>query len=239
MKACRIKVVPFSNSHSLKPMRKLFPVPGISVVLPVLLFCSLSFGQQIPVGATVPQYSDKDKAKDNPKDDRKPDAAPNGAAVDLNTYKVGPADVLMISVWNEEKFTGQRVVQQNGNITMPLVGDIPAGDTTPKQIEVAVAKALTKYVVKPLVTVTVLEVQSKKYYLDGLWNHSGEYALAVPTTILEAISKAGGLQEFANPKKIYVLRGDKRIPFNYKEVIHGKNMEQNIHLEPGDHVVVN
>jgi polysaccharide export outer membrane protein len=69
-------------------------------------------------------------------------------------------------------------------------------------------------------------------------NHSGEYMLAVPTTVLEAISKAGGLQDFANPKKIYILRGDKRIPFNYKDVIHGKNMDQNIHLEPGDHIVV-
>ena len=78
---------------------------------------------------------------------------------------------------------------------------------------------LTKYVVKPLVTVTVLEVGSKKYYLDGLVNHPGEYPLAVPTTILEAISKSGGLQDFANKKKIYVLRGDKRIPFNYKEVM--------------------
>jgi polysaccharide export outer membrane protein len=143
-----------------------------------------------------------------------------------------------VSVWNEEKFTKQVVVQQNGKITMPLVGDIPAGDTTPKEIEVAIAKALTKYVVKPLVTVTVLEVQSKKYYLDGLVNHPGEYALAVPTTILEAISKGGGLQDFANQKKIYVLRGTQRIPFNYKEVSQGKNMNQNIHLEPGDHIFV-
>jgi len=206
------------------------------VAFSVLLFCSLSFAQQIPVGATVPQYSDKPAPKEDK--DRKPEPPPVGAAVDSNTYKVGPADVLMVKVWNEDKFTGQVVVQQNGKITMPLVGDIAAGDTTPKDIEVAVAKSLTKYVVKPLVTVTVVQVESKKYYLDGLVNHPGEYALAVPTTILEAISKSGGLQDFANKKKIYVLRGSTKIPFNLKDVMNGKNMEQNIHLEPGDHIVV-
>jgi polysaccharide export outer membrane protein len=238
-KPCRIKVVPFYPINILKLMRKFFPVSAFSIVLPVLLFCSLSFAQQIPVGAPSPQYSDRPSLPRDTQKDNKPEAPLAGAAVDSTTYKVGPADVLLVSVWNEDKFTKQVVVQQNGKITMPLLGDIAAGDTTPKEIEAAIAKALTKYVVKPLVTVTVLEVESKKYYLDGLVNHAGEYPLAVPTTILEAISKAGGLQDFANKKKIYVLRGDKKIPFNYKDVMNGKNMDQNIHLEPGDHIVVN
>jgi polysaccharide biosynthesis/export protein len=129
-------------------------------------------------------------------------------------------------------------VHQDGKITLPLVGDVEAGTLTPNEVQDKVAQALTKYVVKPLVTVTVQEVGSKRYYLDGEVNHPGEFALAVPTTILEAISRAGGLQEFANTKKIYVLRGDKRLPFNYKDVLHGKHMEQNIRVEPGDHIVV-
>ncbi len=99
-------------------------------------------------------------------------------------------------------------------------------------------KALTKFVVKPLVTVTVQEVGSKRYYLDGYAARPGEYPLVVPTTILEAISKAGGVQDFANRKKIYVLRGDKRIPFNLNDVMKGKHMEQNILLQSGDHIVV-
>jgi polysaccharide export outer membrane protein len=241
VKPCRIKGVPFYISNSLKPMRKFFNVQCLSVILPLLLFCSLSFGQQVPVGpSSIPQYSDKPSSKDGQKEDkdRKSEGPSVGAAVDSNTYKVGPADVLMVKVWNEEKFSGQVVVQQNGNITLPLVGDVAAGQTTPKDIEVAVAKSLTKYVVKPLVTVTVMAVESKKYYLDGLVNHPGEYPLAVPTTILEAISKSGGLQDFANKKKIYILRGDKKIPFNLKDVMNGRNMDQNIHLEPGDHIVV-
>jgi polysaccharide export outer membrane protein len=74
--------------------------------------------------------------------------------------------------------------------------------------------------------------------MDGQVNRPGEYPLVAPTTVLEAISKAGGLQEWANRKHIYVLRGDKRLKFNYKQVLKGKNMDQNIKLKPGDHVVV-
>jgi polysaccharide export outer membrane protein len=217
-------------------MRIFLPV---QVLFAVVLCSSLCLGQQAPVGPPPVQYPDKPSSKDLKTDEKEHKSeSPAGAAVDSNSYKVGAADVLMVKVWNEDKFTGQVVVQQNGKITLPLAGDVDAGGTTPKDIEAVITKALTKYVVKPLVTVTVMEVQSKKYYLDGMVNHAGEYPLAVPTSILEAISKAGGLQDFANKKKIYILRGDKKLPFNYKDVMNGKNMDQNIPLEPGDHIVV-
>lgn len=165
---------------------------------------------------------------------------PQGAAapVDSNSFKVGPADVLNVRVWHEQEFSGPVSVHPDGKITLPLVGDLTVGGMTPAQIEQVIAQALTKYVVKPLVTVTVQEVLSKKYYLDGEIARAGEYPLVAPTTVLEAISRAGGLRDFANEKKIYILRGDKRILFNYKDVIHGKHMDQNIPLEPGDHVIV-
>lgn len=158
--------------------------------------------------------------------------------MDSNSYKVGPSDVLLIRVWGEAEFSGPVAVQQNGNFTLPLVGDLPAAGKTPIEIQDMLAKALTKYVVKPLVTVTIQDVGSKKYYMDGLIARPGEYPLVTPISILEAISKSGGLQDFANSKHIYILRGDKRIYFNYKDVLRGKHMEQNIQIEPGDHVVV-
>lgn len=167
-----------------------------------------------------------------------PPAGTAGAPVDSNSYKVGPSDVILIRVWGEPAFSGAVAVQQNGNFTLPLVGDLPAAGKTPIEIQDMLAKALTKYVVKPLVTVTVQDVGSKKYYMDGLAARPGEYALVTPISILEAISKAGGLQDFANAKHIYILRGDKRIYFNYRDVLRGKHMEQNILIEPGDHIVV-
>jgi polysaccharide biosynthesis/export protein len=175
---------------------------------------------------------------DAPKSADKPAQVTGGAAVDNKTYKVGAEDVLNVNVWEEPKFTGLYTVHSDGKITMPLVGDIEAGGLTPVEIEPLVVKALGKLIVKPLVTVTVQAVYSRKYYMDGEIARPGEYALQTKTTILDAISKAGGLAGFANAKKIYILRGDKKIPFNYKDVIHGKNLEQNVPLEAGDHVVV-
>ncbi|MDQ2775712.1 MAG: polysaccharide export protein [Acidobacteriota bacterium] len=165
-------------------------------------------------------------------------AASAGAAVDSNSYKIQSPDILNIRVWHEQDFSGVYSVHPDGKITLPLVGDIEAGGKSPAAVEKLVRDALTKYVVNPLVTVTVQNVLSKKYYMDGEIGRAGEFELISPTTVFEAISKSGGLGAFANPKKIYVLRGDKRIPFNYKEVIHGKHLEQDILLQPGDHIVV-
>lgn len=159
------------------------------------------------------------------------------AAVDSGSYKVESPDVLSIRVWHEQDFSGVYSVHPDGKITLPLIGDVQAGGKTPNEIEKTLREALANYVKNPLVTVTVQDVLSKRYYMDGEVNRPGEYALVSPTTVLEAISKAGGLAGFANPKKIYVLRGDQRLKFNYKEVIHGKNLEQNIQLQPGDHIV--
>ena len=192
------------------------------------------------LGQQNPESSDNPPAQNQAQPPAETPAPPQSAAapVDSNSYKVGPADVLNIRVWHELEFSGPVSVHTDGKITMPLIGDLAVGGKTPVQIEQVVAQALTKYVNKPLVSVTVQEVLSKRYYLDGEIIRAGEYPLITPTTVLEAISRAGGLREFASEKKIYILRGDKRIPFNYKDVTHGKHMEQNILLEPGDHVIV-
>ena len=219
-------------------MSTLVPIWKPATVI-TLLGClsGVAIAQQVPITPpTMPEQKQTPSGGD--KNSAAEPKSAGGASVDSHSYKVGPGDVLSIKVWDEEKFSGPVTVQQNGTITMPLVGDIDTSGMTPIEIQAAISKALTKYVNKPLVTVTVLEVGSKKYYLDGQAAHPGEYLLSVPTTILEAISKAGGLQDFANAKKIYVLRGTEKLFFNYKDVLHGKHMEQNIQLQPGDHIVI-
>ena len=188
-------------------------------------------------GAPAPTPPTQNQA--TPINPSKTSAAPGaGAPVDSSKYKIGPGDVLLIRVWDEPQFSGPVAVHEDGRITLLLVGDLDVGGKTPIEAQDIVAKSLKKYVTNPLVTTTVQEVGSKRYYLDGLANRPGEYPLITPTPILEAISKAGGLNDFANTKKIYVLRGDKQIRFNYHDVIRGKNMSQNILLKPGDHIVV-
>lgn len=165
-------------------------------------------------------------------------AESSAAAVDPNKYLIGPEDVLFIRVWREPDFTSPAAVRPDGKITMPLIGDVQAGDQTPMQLTKAITELLGKYINNPDVNVIVTDVRSKKYYIDGEVNKPGTYLLVTPTTILEALSNAGGFRDFANTKKIRILRQSNILHFNYKDVSRGKNLEQNIKVEPGDHIIV-
>jgi polysaccharide export outer membrane protein len=129
-------------------------------------------------------------------------------------------------------------VRPDGKITMPLIGEIQAAEQTPLQLTQNVAGLLAKYINNPDVTVFVTEVRSKKYYIDGEVNRPGFFPLVTPTTVLEALSRSGGFKDFANEKKIRILRAGKIHFFNFKEVTNGKHLEQNIPVENGDHIIV-
>jgi polysaccharide export outer membrane protein len=165
-------------------------------------------------------------------------AESSAAAVDPNKYLIGPEDILFIRVWREPDFTLPAAVRPDGKITMPLVGDVQAGGQTPMQLTKSITEMLGKYLNNPDVNVIVTEVRSKKYYIDGEVLKPGTYLLVTPTTVLEALSNCGGFRDFANSKKIRILRKGNILHFNYKDVSKGKNLEQNILVEPGDHIIV-
>ncbi len=169
-----------------------------------------------------------------------PNRAPDsvGAAVDPNKYVLGAEDVIYIKTWREPDFTFQVAVRPDGKITVPLVGEVQAGGLTPQQLTTDLKESLAKFINKPDVTIFVTDVRSKKYFIDGQVNKAGSFPLVTPTTVLEALSNAGGFRDFANPKRVIILRGTKRFKFNYKEVTSGKKQEQNILLEAGDHIIV-
>ena len=165
-------------------------------------------------------------------------AETSAAAVDPNKYLIGPEDILFIRVWREPDFTVPAAVRPDGKITMPLIGDIQAADETPMQLTKVITEQLGKYLNNPDVNVIVTDVRSKKYYIDGEVSKPGTYLLVTPTTVLEALSNAGGFRDFANTKKIRILRQGNILHFNYRDVSKGKNLEQNIKVEPGDHIIV-
>ncbi len=164
--------------------------------------------------------------------------APAPTSVDPNVYKLGPDDLIGVRVWRENDLSGQLAIRPDGKITMPLVNELKAADLTPTQLADEIAKALTKFVNNPQVTVTVLQVRSKRYFMSGEIARPGAYPLATPVTVFEAITMAGGFREFANKKKVTVIRGAKRFRFNWNEVVKGKNLSQNITLENGDQVII-
>ena len=165
-------------------------------------------------------------------------AESSAAAIDPNKYLIGPEDILFIRVWREPDFTLPAAVRPDGKITMPLVGDVQAGNQTPMQLTKTITELLGKYLNNPDVNVIVTDVRSKKYYIDGEVLKPGTYLLVTPTTVLEALSNCGGFRDFANSKKIRILRKGNILHFNYKDVSKGKNLEQNILVEPGDHIII-
>ena len=160
------------------------------------------------------------------------------APVDPKAYRIGPEDVISIMVWREKELSGFFVVRPDGRITLPLAGEIAVAESTPEQVQAKVIELYSKFINKPEVSVSLARVGSKKYYLVGQVQRTGEFPLVVPINVLQAINSAGGFQEFANRKKVVILRGDKQLKFNYEEVIKGKNVAQNIQVENGDHIIV-
>jgi len=151
--------------------------------------------------------------------------------------------VLAINVWKEPDISRSVPVRSDGKISLPLAGELQAGGQTPKQLEQEITKKLASYIAEPEVTVMVSESKSQRINVLGQVSRPGAYQLASSMTVLDAIATAGGFKDFAKQKSIYILRQkpdgtQERIPFNYKDVIKGKNTEQNIKLEARDTVVV-
>jgi len=160
-----------------------------------------------------------------------------------SSYVIGADDVLAINVWKEQEISRTVPVRSDGKISLPLVGELTAGGQTPLQLEQEISKRLQAYISEPEVTIIVQDSRSRKVNILGMVVRPGSYLLTGSTTVLDAIAMAGGFRDFAKQKAIYVLRANddgtqKRIPFNYKDVIKGKNPEQNISLQPRDTVVV-
>jgi polysaccharide export outer membrane protein len=157
-------------------------------------------------------------------------------------YKIGPQDVLKIDVWREDQLTRTVPVRPDGKITLPLLNDVQAAGLTPMELAAVIGEELKKYINNPQVTVSLIEINSRRVYVNGEVTKAGAYALLPHMTVLQALSGSGGFTQFARMKNIYVLRTRNgkqiKLPFNYKEAISGKNPEQNIELLPGDVIVV-
>lgn len=166
-------------------------------------------------------------------------AKAKGGMSEVKSYIIGAEDQLGVSVWSSKELSGPYLVRPDGKITMPLIGDVDAAGFTPEQLQASiVGKLKEKYLQSPDVTVLVLAVNSKKFYIHGEVNNPGAYPLIVPTTVLEGLASAHGFRDFANLKKIRILRGNEQFKFNYKDITHGKHTEENIYLQPGDHIII-
>ncbi|MEN6463987.1 MAG: polysaccharide biosynthesis/export family protein [Syntrophaceae bacterium] len=176
----------------------------------------------------------QDKSKETKKSDS------SQIAVDSDQYIIGPEDVLYIHIWKEEAMTKTVPVRMDGNISLPLLDDVRAEGLTPLQLKEVLIKKLKEKIENPSVSVTVMEANSFKVFVIGEVKNPGVVRLRSKTTFLQLLTMVGGLNEWANQKKIMVIRkekdADKRFYINYKKVINGD--EADIELLRGDRIVV-
>jgi len=166
-----------------------------------------------------------------------PDALPIAPA-----YRLGPEDMVEIAVWREEGLKKEVLVRPDGLISFPLAGEVIAAGRTAVEIRDDITQRLQRYLSDPVVSVTVTRIAAQKFYVIGRVNKPGEYLSGRYIDVMQALSMAGGLTPFASPNDIRVLRreGTKElvIPFRYSDVAKGRDLQQNILLNPGDVVVV-
>jgi polysaccharide export outer membrane protein len=157
-------------------------------------------------------------------------------------YVIGADDVLSIRFWKEDDLSAEVTVRPDGKVALPLLNDVQAAGLTPEQLREQLMVAAKKYVEDPNPTVMVKTIKSRTVFITGQVEKPGPYPLNSTVSVLQLIAMAGGLRDFAQGKDISLFRTEDGRPivlrFNYKDVVNGKNLSQNIDLKPGDTVVV-
>lgn len=170
------------------------------------------------------------------------EAQPKGRGVP-DDYVIGEGDVVQISIWREpEASVPSAVVRPDGRISMPLLKEVQLAGLTPVEAEKLVARQIASFINVPEVAVVVREIHSKKVYVVGAVKREGPLPYTYRLTVLQALSEAGGVTDYAKRKKIYVLRTEggkqSRLPFDYDAVLRGERIALNVQLLPGDTLVV-
>lgn len=157
-------------------------------------------------------------------------------------YVIGTDDVLSIVYWKDKDMSSDAQVRPDGRIALPLINEVVAAGLTPDQLREKLTEESRKYMEDANITVVVRQINSRRVFITGEVNKPGPYPLTARTSVMQLIAMAGGLREYANSKKIIIMRTENgrpiSLPFNYRDVTAGKRLAQNVELKPGDTVVV-
>ena len=158
------------------------------------------------------------------------------------TYVIGPGDVLSVDVWKEEDLSKQVSVRLDGKISLPLVNDVQAAGLTATELRTQLTEKYKDFVDVPQVAVTVLESRSKRIYLLGKVTKPGEYPMQKNMTVVQAISLAGGLAEWADSSDVKLIRKidgvEQTFLVDYDAIVSGEDLGQNVLLQPDDTIFV-
>jgi polysaccharide export outer membrane protein len=157
-------------------------------------------------------------------------------------YRIGPEDLLFISVWKEEELQREVTVRPDGGISFPLAGNLQVAGKTVPEVEAEITRRIRRYIPEAVVTVSVKTISGYSVFVIGKVENPGQFTLGRYVDVIQALTLAGGVTPFANEDNISILRRStgKEIvfKFDYSDVKKGKNLQQNITLQSGDVVVV-
>lgn len=157
-------------------------------------------------------------------------------------YRIGPEDVLAISVWKEPDLQREVLVRPDGGISFPLAGDIQAAGRSARELEAVISQRIRQYIPEAVVTVSVAQVAGYRVFIIGKVKSPGQYVVGRYIDVLQALTLAGGLTPYASENNVKIIRrqGDveRVIPFSYSDAEDGEALEQNILLKSGDVVLV-
>lgn len=157
-------------------------------------------------------------------------------------YLLNPGDVLLVSVWREESLQQEVRVLPDGSITFPLAGRVEVAGLDSTAVGLKVAAKLAEYLPDPSVSVVITGIEGNVVYVLGKVARPGPAVMAGPTSVLQALSMAGGLDKFADQDAIKIVRrkdsGQEILLVEYGNLISGSDMTSNIQLQAGDTLVV-
>ena len=162
-------------------------------------------------------------------------------------FILGPEDVIEVVVWRTPDLSRQVVIRPDGKISLPLIGDVLASGLTADSLASSIADRFKEYKENPSVSINVLEVNSYYVFIVGEISAPGKLQFKTYTTLLQAISLAGGFTQFASRNDMLVIRNlitadakikELRIPIRYDDLISEEGAAYNITLKSGDTIIV-
>jgi len=157
-------------------------------------------------------------------------------------YVIGLGDQLRIMVWKEPDLSQDMTVRIDGRVSLPLLGDVLAAGRTIKQLTRDLEKGYAEVIAEPAVSVMLLQSKSWRYYIIGKVAQPGEFPIDYPITVLQAIARSGGFQEWAKQDQISIVRpragGEQLLSFDYDTFVSGEDLRQNIFIQPGDTIII-
>jgi polysaccharide export outer membrane protein len=153
-------------------------------------------------------------------------------------YRIRSGDLVNIVVFQQEAMSVKSRVRTDGKIAFPILGDVEIRGRRPADMKALLEGRLKEYVVTPHVTVSIEESLPVEVSVLGEVARPGTFTLKPNAGVASALANAGGLTDFADKDRIFVVRPPQRIRFTYKAIARGEAPSATFLLEAGDVIVV-